>query len=147
MSDKGANGILAVPVDAGAVETAEHLFESTAELDELGEARQDGRGIHVAHPATTRYGGAKGECITVTLVLRYRRIEVPRRHPPVVEAVAAPLDHLAVNGGRVVVLLDQLDVHVAGKAHGDRHVRARRLSAVHGVFSAEVLEHEPGADA
>src|SRR5215831_4706142 len=110
MLDEGANGIVAVPADARAVEAPEHLLESTAELDELGEAWQDCRGIHVPHPAAARYGQAKGERVARTLVLRDRRIEVPRRHAPVVEAVAAPLDHLAIDGGRVVVRLDQLDV-------------------------------------
>src|SRR5215469_4571932 len=106
MLDEGANGIRAVPADARAVEAPEHILESTAELDELGEAWQDGRGIHVPHPAAARYRLAKGECVALTLVLRDRRIEVPRRHAPVVEAVAAPLDHLAVDGRCVVVGLD-----------------------------------------
>src|SRR5215472_16969462 len=107
MLDEGANGILAVPADARAVEATKHLFESTAELDELGEARQDGRGVHVPHPAAARYGLAKGERVARALVLRDRCIEVPRSYAPVMEAVAAPLDHLAVDGGRVVVRPDQ----------------------------------------
>src|ERR1700751_1589104 len=112
MSDKGANGVLAIPADARAVEASENLFESTPELDELGEPRQDCRGVHVPDPPSARYGGAKGECIALTLLLGGRRIEVPGRHTPVVEPIATPLDHLTVDGRCVVVRLDELDVHV-----------------------------------
>src|SRR5262249_9217933 len=97
-------------------------------------------------PAATRHCRAKGECVARTLVLLDRGIEAPGCDAPVMEAVAALLDHLAVHGGRIVVGLDELDVHVAGEAHGERYVRARRLPAVDGIDTGEVLEHEPGAD-
>src|SRR3989475_4524638 len=81
-----------------------------------------------------------------TLILPNGRIEFPRRHAPVMEAVAAPLDHLAVDRGRLVVRLDQLDVHVTGKAHRERNIRLRGLPAVDGVDAREVLEDKPRAD-
>src|ERR1700758_2993450 len=95
--DEGAHRVPAVPVDARAVEASEHPLEVTAELDQLGEARQHAGRIHVAHAAAARHCSAKGERVAVALVLRHRRIEAPRRDAPMMKAVAAPLDHLAVH--------------------------------------------------
>jgi len=58
-SDEGANGVLAVPVDARAVEAPEHLLERAPELDELGVAGQHGGGVHVPHPAAARTAARK----------------------------------------------------------------------------------------
>src|SRR6516225_429124 len=143
VSDEGAHRVLAVPVDARAVKASEDPLEVTAELDQLGEAREHGCRIHVAHAAAARHGGAKGERVAVALVLQHRRIEAPRRYAPVVKAVAAPLDHLAVYRGRIVVGLDQLHVHVPGKAHREPYIRPRGLAAIHRIDAGEMLQHEP----
>src|SRR5437763_16547056 len=62
------------------------------------------------------------------------------------KAVAAPLDHLAVDRGRIVVRLDQLDVHVTGKAHREGNIRPRGLPAIDGVDAREMLEDKPHTD-
>src|SRR6516162_11653476 len=146
MSDEGAHRVLAVPVDARAVKAPEDLLEVTAELDQLGEARQHAGRIHVADAAAARHRGAEGEWIAVALILRHRRIEAPRRNAPMMKAIAAPLDHLAVHRWRIVVGLDQLHVHVPGKAHREPHIRTRGLAAIHRIDAGEMLQHEPWAD-
>src|SRR5215471_4260415 len=146
VSDEGADRNLAVPVDAGAVEPPENLLEIPAELDQLGETRQYARRIHVAYAAAARHGGAERERVAVALVLCHRRIEAPGGDAPVMKAVAAPLDHLAVHRRRIVVGLDQLHVHVPRKAHREPHIRPRGLPAIHRVDAGEMIEHEPGAD-
>jgi hypothetical protein len=62
------------------------------------------------------------------------------------EAVAAPLDELAVDRRRIVLWLNELEVHVTGKAHREPHLCARGLSAVDGLVTGEMLEDEPRAD-
>src|SRR6185369_12469030 len=42
--------------------------------------------------------------------------------------------------------LQQFDVHVTGKTHGERHVHRRGLATVHRIYAREVIEHEPRAD-
>src|SRR5215469_5625972 len=97
VSDEGADRIFAVPVDARAIEAPEDVLKVTAELDQLGEARQHARRVHVAHAAAAWHRGAKRERVAVALVLRHRRIEAPRGYAPVVKAVATALDQLAVH--------------------------------------------------
>src|SRR5438045_9644761 len=103
VSDKGANGVLAVPAEARTVEPSEHLLECAPELDQLGVTRQHPRGVHVPHPPAARDREAKGERVAGTLILRNGRIEFPRRHAPVMTAVAAPPDPLHVARGPILV--------------------------------------------
>src|SRR5579862_2098970 len=92
-SDEGADRVLAVPVEARAVEAPEHFLERPAELDQLGEARQHRGRVHVAYATAGRHSGAKRERVPLALVALDRRIEVPGRDPPVMEAVAARVEH------------------------------------------------------
>ena len=55
-------------------------------------------------------------------------------------------DDVPIDRGRVVALLDELDHHVAGEAHGDGYIHAGRLAAVLRVFTGEMFEQEPRAD-
>jgi hypothetical protein len=72
-------------------------------------------------------------------------VEIRRRTPPVMEAMAVPLDPLAIHRWRVVVRLNQFDVHVARKTHRNRHIRGRIAATVFGVAASEVIEQKPRA--
>ncbi len=62
------------------------------------------------------------------------------------EAITAPFDVFAIDRGCVIVGLQQFNVHVTGKTHGEGYVHARGLAAVHRIIPGKMIEHEPGTD-
>src|SRR5579863_5545327 len=143
---KRANRIFAVPANGGAVEAAEDGIEIGAEFNQLDHAGEMRGGVHISDAAAAGDAREEGEFVAFRLILREVAIEVRRSDAPVVKAVAALVDGLAIDGRRVVVLLDKLDHHVAGEAHGERSVDVGGTATIFGVETCEMLEQEPGAD-
>src|SRR5450432_2424806 len=129
-SNERTHRIGSVPTDAGAIKFAEHRLETTAEFDEFHIARQQCSGVHVGHMAAARHAGEKYQLVPCCPIFLDVAVEVRGRASPVVEAVAAAFDPLAIHGRRIVVGLDEFDVHVAREAHRERHVRGRVAAAI-----------------
>src|ERR1017187_655220 len=145
-SEKRAHRILAVPADGGTVETAEDRVKCGTQFNELNHARQMRGCVHVGDAASAGHASEKSQLITPGATLLNVAVEVRCGDTPVVESVAALLDRLPIDGRRVIVLLDELDHHVAGEAHGDGGGGVRGVAAISGVFALEMLHHEPRPD-
>ena len=114
--------------------------------DQLDEAGIVGTAVHIGDVAAGRHAGAEGDAVAARLELGDVRFDIVAGAAEMVEAVAAPLDRLAIDAGMIVIGLDQLDLHVAGKGHGDGDVGPGRLAAIDRMIAGEMVEQEPGAD-
>jgi thiamine pyrophosphate-dependent acetolactate synthase large subunit-like protein len=82
--------------------------------------RQLARGIHIRHAAAARHRADEGQLVSRRLIARHVAVKLIGGHSPVMKAVAALVNPLAINRGRIVVRLDELNVHVARETHGER---------------------------
>src|SRR5882672_5123409 len=69
----------------------------------------------------------------------------PVRH--VLQAFAAGVEELLVHRGRIVALLDQLDLEIAGIGERHAHLHGGVLAAVAEVISFHLVDIVPGSDA
>jgi hypothetical protein len=73
-------------------------------------------------------------------------VEVCGSDAEMMKAGAAFLEHLAIHRRRVVIRLDELDIHVSGKAHRQRDFGARGLAAIQRRLAGELGEQKPRPD-
>ena len=77
-----------------------------------------------------RDAGEEGKFVPAGAVLFDVAIKIGSSDAPVVKPVTPFLNHLLINGWRIVVRRDEFDHHVAGETHGDSDIGLRRSPAI-----------------
>src|SRR6188768_4012306 len=141
-SAERSHGIAPVPIHGCAPVLREHLVHALRGRDQFDESRRCRVVTHVVDRAAARHGCRKCHVVAAAEIRLALRLHIVNCNTHVMKTIAALADGLLVDRRLLVLWLDELDHHVSGEAHGNRHIRLGGTTAVALFRPGETVEEE-----